>query len=338
MIFSISGNLGKAERFDAQTFIGLDIWERQHIEEWIRENPEMLGEELLVLSTEFDRFVNSKDRLDVLALDRDANLVVIELKRDPASGYADLQALRYAAMVSSMTIEKVLPYFVSYRQKHHAESLNLAEARKRIAEFVDDDSLTEISRRPRIILCSEGFSPEITTTVLWLRDSKVDVSCVTITPYKVQDRVIIVPRMIIPLPEAKQYLIEIKNKEMKEEQIEQSEKKSRRRTMSLLLEAGLVKAGERIFLKNALPSYLHFIEGDPTFEAVITGKTGRSDAVRWEKDGKEYSISNLTWIIFNEFHPQANYTGGVNGNWHWVNAEGHSLWTIAEESLGQEGD
>ena len=296
----------------------------------------MLGEELLVLSTEFDRFVNSKDRLDVLALDKEANLVVIELKRDPASGYADLQALRYAAMVSSMTIERVLPYFVNYRQKHHAESLNLAEARKRISDFVDGDSLTEISRRPRIILCSEGFSPEITTTVLWLRDSNVDVSCVTITPYKVHDKVIIVPRMIIPLAEAKQYLIEIKNKEMKEEQIEQSEKKSRKRTMTLLLEAGLVKANEQIFLKNALPSYLHFIAGDPIFEAVITGKTGRSDAVRWGKDGKEYSISNLTWLIFNEFHPQGNYTCGVNGIWHWVNAQGVPLWTIAEESLGQQ--
>lgn len=45
----------------------------------------MLGEDLLVVSIEFDRFSNSSDRLDVLAMDRSGNLVVIELKRDSAA-------------------------------------------------------------------------------------------------------------------------------------------------------------------------------------------------------------------------------------------------------------
>ena len=34
------------------------------------------------------------------------NLVVVELKRDTFAGYADLQSIRYAAMVSTMTIEQ----------------------------------------------------------------------------------------------------------------------------------------------------------------------------------------------------------------------------------------
>ena len=77
----------------AGSFVDLNIWERQHIEEWVRTNPEMLGEDFLIVSIEFDRFSNSNDRLDALAVDRSGNLVVIELKRDPASGYADLQAI-----------------------------------------------------------------------------------------------------------------------------------------------------------------------------------------------------------------------------------------------------
>src|SRR6185437_3623395 len=207
IIFSISSALDKAEKIQSGTFTGLNIWERQHIEEWVRENPELLGEDLLVLTIEFDRFVNSSDRLDLLAVDRDGNLVVVELKRDSAAGYADLQAMRYAAMVSSMTIDKLVPYYTQYRQKYYGEKLSADDAKNHIIEYIESEEFTEISSKPRIILCSEGFSPEITTTVLWLRDFQIDISCVKITPYKVAEKIIIVPKIVIPLEEAKQYLI-----------------------------------------------------------------------------------------------------------------------------------
>jgi hypothetical protein len=77
MIFSISAALDKADKISPASFVGLNIWERKHIEEWIRVNPEILGEDLLILAMEFDRFVNSSDRLDLLALDRKGNLVVV---------------------------------------------------------------------------------------------------------------------------------------------------------------------------------------------------------------------------------------------------------------------
>jgi len=332
MIFSISSKLDKARKITESSFTGLNIWERQHIEEWIRTNPEMLGEDLLVVSIEFDRFSNSSDRLDVLALDRSGNLVVIELKRDSAAGYADLQAIRYAAMVSSMTVEVLIPYYIAYRKKYYEETLSEGEAQDQIVEFVESDSFSELSNKPRIILCSEGFSQEITATVLWLRESDIDISCVKITPYKVDEKVIIVPKVVIPLEEAKQYLIDIKRKE---EVKEQSGRKYRPKTMKILIEKHLVQEGDRIYLKNGLPSHLEYEEGNPSFVAEITGKLGQSNAVKWAKDGEEYSISALTWKIFKDTHPDKKDPGGVNGNWHWVNNEGKPLWEIAEEYLGK---
>jgi hypothetical protein len=330
MIFSISSNLDKASKITQSSFTGLNIWERQHIEEWVRTNPEMLGEDLLVVSIEFDRFSNSSDRLDVLALDRSGNLVVIELKRDSAAGYADLQALRYAAMVSSMTVEILIPYYIAYRKKYYAEALSDGEAQDQIIEFVESDSFKELSNKPRIILCSEGFSQEITATVLWLRESDIDISCVKITPYKIEEKVVIVPKVVIPLEEAKQYLIDIKRKE---EVKEQSVRKYRPKTMKILIENHLVQEGDQIFLKNGLPSHLMFEEGSLVFKAEITGKLGQSNAVKWAKDGKEYSISALSWKIFKETHPDEKDPGGVNGNWHWVNEAGKPLWEVAEEYL-----
>ena len=335
MIFSISETLNKAEKISPATFVDLNIWERTHIEEWIRANPEILGEDLLILTVEFDRFINSSDRLDLLALDRSGNLVVVELKRDSASGYADLQAIRYAAMVSSMTIDKLVPYYIAYRKKHYGEQITDAVAKTQIIEFVESDSFSEFSTKPRIILCSEGFSQEITTTVLWLRASQIDVSCVKITPYKIANRIIVVPKVVIPLEEAKQYLIDIRTKE---EEREQSSQRSRPKTIRVLVENSLIKPGDTIYLKGEVPSWVKYVSGDPTFEAIITGKLGQSDAVQWKKDGAEYSVSALAWKIFKELHPSQKDPGGINGNWSWVTSDGRSLWEIAEEFLGKKGD
>lgn len=333
MIFHISDGLDRATKINSSSFTNLNIWERTHIEEWVRLNPEISGEDLLIVSIEFDRFNNSSDRLDLLAVDRQGNLVVIELKRDSAAGYADLQAIRYAAMVSSMTIDMLVPYYISYKKKYDSVVLSEVEAKEQIIEFVESDTFSELSTKPRIIICSEGFSPGITSTVLWLRDSHIDISCVTITPYQVDGKIIIVPKVIIPLEEARQYQIEIKRKE---EEREQSARKVRPKTMKILLENKLVQEGDELRLMNGLPSYVRYDPNDPTFKATITGKQGQSDAVIWAKDGQEYAVSALVWKIFKDAHPDQKNPGGVNGNWHWVNAQGKSLWEVAEEFLAQE--
>ena len=46
-------------------------------------------------------------RIDLLCLSRDAGLVVVEIKRTQDGGHMELQAIRYAAMVSSMTLDQV---------------------------------------------------------------------------------------------------------------------------------------------------------------------------------------------------------------------------------------
>jgi hypothetical protein len=335
MILAVKNGLNTFEKIESTTFNDLNIWERQHIQEWIRQAPEILGEQLLVVSIEFDRFVNSHDRLDVLAIDRQGNLVVIELKRDAYAGYADLQAIRYAAMVSSMTIDNLLPYYIAYQKKYlKVENPSKENSRTDIEEFVNQDSFEELSSKPRIILCSENFSQEITTTVLWLNQSGLDISCVRITPHRIGEQVVIVPNKIIPIQEAKQYLIDIQKKE------EQQEKKTgyRQRTMRILIENKLLKEGDKIYLKNGLPKFMKFEKDNPKYSATITGKLGQSNSIKWDFDNSEYAISALTWILFKENHPEKKDPGGVNGNWHWVNEKGKNLWQIAEDFITKQNE
>ena len=60
----------------------------------------------MVISEEFSDWEDSRQRIDLLAIDKQANLVVIELKRDENGGAYGLQALRYAAMISTMSFAK----------------------------------------------------------------------------------------------------------------------------------------------------------------------------------------------------------------------------------------
>ena len=218
MLFVISEDMSHIERIESQSFITLDVWERKHIQEWVRNYPEMLGEDLLIVSMEFDRFEGSKDRLDLLAIDREGNLVVVELKRDLFAGYADLQSIRYAAMVSTMTVEQLLAHYSDYHKKTTNKEASSEELQSRIDEFVEFGGFEELSSRPRIILCSEGFSQEITTTVLWLRGFDLDISCIRITPHRLDSKIVLVPEKIIPLKESEEYLTGIQEKEEKRQE------------------------------------------------------------------------------------------------------------------------
>ncbi len=90
------------------------LLERQNIERWVEQYPEMLGEELLIITTEYDLFDKTSERLDLLALDRDGNLVVVELKRDDSGKNVELQAIKYAAYCSTLRFQGIVD---AYRQQ-----------------------------------------------------------------------------------------------------------------------------------------------------------------------------------------------------------------------------
>lgn len=88
-------------------FSELGFKERQHLQQWIAESPEILGEELLVIQQEFDGFNDTNERLDLLALDKEGNIVVIENKLDDMGRDVTWQVLKYASYCSTLTKENI---------------------------------------------------------------------------------------------------------------------------------------------------------------------------------------------------------------------------------------
>lgn len=94
------------------TFSDIGIKERKDLQPWVAAYSRILGEELLILDTEYSRFTNSGRRVDLLALDKQGFLVVVELKLEMEQSHAELQAIRYAAMCAQMTMDDVVDTLV----------------------------------------------------------------------------------------------------------------------------------------------------------------------------------------------------------------------------------
>src|SRR3546814_14859597 len=84
----------------------MQLQERRDLQRLLRENVAVIAPDTLVIAEEYGEWDDSRRRIDLLGIDRDANLVVIELKRTEDGGHMDLQAIRYAAMVSTMRSEE----------------------------------------------------------------------------------------------------------------------------------------------------------------------------------------------------------------------------------------
>jgi hypothetical protein len=194
------------------SFAELKVRERGDLQRLLRSQIEVVDEDLYVIAEEFGEWDESRRRIDLLAIDRDANLVVIELKRTADGGHMELQAIRYAAMVSEMTFKKAVQIHADFLAALGKES---SEAKERILSFLGWDEPFEDSfgREVGILLVAEDFSKELTSTVLWLRKRDLDIRCVRMQPYSDGGRKLINVQQVIPLPEAQDYQIRIREKE-----------------------------------------------------------------------------------------------------------------------------
>jgi hypothetical protein len=197
------------------SFSSANVHERRDLQRLLRENIEVIAPGTLVISEEFGEWEDSRRRIDLLGLDKDANLIVIELKRTEDGGHMELQSIRYASMVSTMTFERAAEVFGRYlstlgKQEQDPSAMML--------DFLGWDKPDEdlFGQDVRIILASGEFSKELTSTVLWLIEHTIDIRCVRLKPYDLGGRILVDVQQIIPLPEVQEYQVQIRDKVRKE--------------------------------------------------------------------------------------------------------------------------
>ena len=73
-------------------------------------------------------------------------------------------------------------------------------------------SKTSYTEAPRIVLVSEGFSKELTTSVLWLNENWLDISCLQLQPYLNGQELLIESSQIVPVPGTEELLVQAQGK------------------------------------------------------------------------------------------------------------------------------
>jgi len=203
-------------RMEEMPLASAGLKERQDLQRWITEHPDLVATGLLLITTEFDRWEirdqKVADRLDALFLDTAGAPVVAELKRDRATDTVELQALKYAAYCSQLTLDELAEEYAGGRD------LSLEEARQHLVDHapgLEDGG----PRSVKIRLIAGSFGPAVTSVVLWLREYGVDIGCIEVSARRVigANQAVISARQLLPLPEAEDYLVRRRRKEQEEE-------------------------------------------------------------------------------------------------------------------------
>ena len=229
-MFTVNHQTNRISPVRTKKFSELGFTERKHLQEWLAHEPSALGEELLIIQKEFDGFDDTRERLDLLALDKDGNLVIIENKLDDSGRDVVWQALKYASYCASLTKAQIVDIYQQYLDRYEpvtreVDLLNApASASARICEFLDAPDLDELKlnlgNSQRIMLVAANFRKEVTSTALWLLGQGISIACFKITPYSLGEQLLINIDQIIPTPEAKELMIGINAKEAEEKTTE----------------------------------------------------------------------------------------------------------------------
>ncbi len=235
-----------------RTFAELGFKERAHLQEWIISNPDALGEKLLIIQKEFSDFSETNERLDILALDKNGNLVVIENKLDDSGRDVTWQALKYASYCSTLTKDEIRNIFQKYLDQY-SKGKNAVDL---LAEFFEDSEYSEIVLNQRItqriILVAANFRKEVTSTVLWLMNFKIQLQCIKAIPFELSGQYFLNLEQIIPTKDAQDYIISMTNKTQEEiftEEEVKSRHKIRLKFWAAFLQA--IKGKSSLFQNNS---------------------------------------------------------------------------------------
>jgi hypothetical protein len=336
ILFEVDGS--SASPASTCSFSELGLHERAHLQEWVLGQPQVLGDDVLIVTSEFDRWTGqdgtrARDRLDILGLDASGRLVVAELKRDDSGGDVHLQAITYAALVSRFTLETLAEAHVQYRARR-GEALTAAEATQRLTEHMGGEPDPDLFRRPRLVLIAGSFPRQVTHTAVWLSEMGVDISLVSVTTWQLDGLVVAGFTRVYPTAEIEEFTLAPTRAEARVATERAAERSRTATAVRRVVEAGLLEDGSPLLLR---PTHGTSAETRAAIAMWVSESPARGEAmwrndpaapVVWAADGRAWKPTTLAKHILWE---AAGKEAPIRGTAWWMTKHGVDLANLPDE-------
>jgi hypothetical protein len=359
-LFTIAGSQATALKHTTMASAGL--LEVLHLEQWVVQHPEVLGDGVLIVTTQFDKWGSSAgdqaaERLDVLGLDANGQLVVVELKRD-GDRRVHLQAITYAALVANFSKELLGRVHAQYLSAHGQDVVTAEEGLQRLIDHVDGDWDADVLAQPRIVLIAERFPLQVITTARWL--TEVSGGTLTIECHEMSLFTLPLPQSLLggdggndggskpmlcatfskiwPVDDMADRVLGPRMDEAQQTQRKIVEKKRRARSAQVIVDNNLIPSGAEIYLNlstyvaaSSVAAVERWLDEDPV-RRDIRWQQDPGKPLLWAYDRSQpWSLSRLSKRIIalatNGQDPESIAGGDV---WSY---EGKNLASIAAEFL-----
>ena len=146
--------------------------EESVLEEWLESNPDGVFEDGLLLIIGRQVPTDLGKSIDLLGVDREGNVVVVELKRGRTPRDVIAQALEYAAFVARLDAAALKDILGKYRPD---DPSGLAERHR---EYFGQSEAVAFNKDQRIVIVGQQVTSEIRQTALFLGAKGIQVTCV----------------------------------------------------------------------------------------------------------------------------------------------------------------
>jgi hypothetical protein len=328
LLFTVAGS--SAKRATPISLAEAGLRERQDLQEWVLEHPEILGPGVMVVTFEFDRWWSSSgnqplDRLDVLGLDDSGTLVVAELKRDRAPDTVEMQAIKYAAMASRFTLESLGSQHARFRAARGRPCTD-DEALASLAAHAEEMT-AESLRRPRIVLLASDYPPVVTATVVWLTEMSLDVTLMKFQAYRTETETLLSVSQVYPVPDIEEFTVSPRQAEVRAA-VETKKRTQDTSAVRRLVDAGSLEDGTEFRLRTRTEVNAEvrtaietWVAEDPD-RGKATWQNKAGAPLIWASDGHEYTPSGLVKHIISL---TSGIDRSVQGTKWWVDAGGQNL-------------
>jgi len=184
------GDLIDAELIEA-TKKDLDL--EKHLECWLEKSPWAIAQEPLIWIGRQTTASQDDSTIfpDLIGIDKDGNIVVVELKKGRAPREVIAQILEYASWANNLTDEAILNMATSFVSHDHDQKETRFD--EMFIEKFEVDEFPSINQTQRLFIIAEEIPPRIANVCRFLRTSHgLDINCVEFSVFQTESGEILV--------------------------------------------------------------------------------------------------------------------------------------------------